>query len=119
MNLGMRRAKPSKVFQGVQARLVFLNKEDERTVLDLTRRFSGAVRFAYQRLLEGRTREELKRENGPLCQLFGLNTRYADGAIEKAQATLDSARELGQDPRKVVFGGRKLFEQLKRRHLSR
>jgi predicted transposase len=82
------------------------------------RRFSSATRFAYQRLLEGQDRKELKREDGPLCTLFGLNTRYADGAIEKAQATLDSARELGQDPRKVVFGGRKLFEQLKRRHLS-
>jgi IS605 OrfB family transposase len=82
------------------------------------RRFSSAVRFAYRRLLEGKIREELKREDGPLCTLFGLNTRYADGTIEKAQATLDSARELGQDPRKVVFGRRKLFEQLKRKHLS-
>jgi predicted transposase len=98
--------------------LVFLKKEDEQAVLDLMRRFSSATRYAYQRLLEGKNREELKRENGPLCQLFGLNTRYADGAIEKAQAILDSAKELGQDPRKVVFGGRKLFEQLKRRHLS-
>jgi len=98
--------------------LVFLKKEDERAVLDLMRRFSSATRFAYNRLLEGKTREELKRESGPLCALFGLNTRYADGAIEKAQAILDSAKELGQDPRKVVFGGRKLFEGLKRRHLS-
>jgi IS605 OrfB family transposase len=118
MNPRMSRSKPSKIFQGVHARLVFLDKEDERTVLDLMRRFSSATRFAYQRLLEGKTREELKRENGPLCQLFGLNTRYADGAIEKAQATLESAKELGNNPRKVVFGGRKLFEQLKRRHLS-
>jgi IS605 OrfB family transposase len=114
----MPKSKPSKVFQGVHARLVFLEKEDERAVLDLMRRFSAATRFAYQRFLEGKTREELKRENGPLCQLLGLNTRYADGAIEKAQATLESAKELGQDPRKVVFGGRKLFEQLKRKHLS-
>jgi len=118
MKPGMPNGKPLKVFQGAHARLVFLKKEDERAVLDLTRRFSGATRFAFQRLLEGKTREELKRENGPLCALFALNTRYADGAIEKARATLDSARELGQDPRKVVFGGRKLFEQLKRRHLS-
>ena len=118
MDSGMPRGKPPKIFQGVHARLVFIEKEDERAVLDLTRRFSSAVRFAYQRLLEGKTREELKRENGPLRTLFGLNTRYADGAIEKAQAILDSAKELGQDPRKVVFGGRKLFEQLKRRHLS-
>jgi IS605 OrfB family transposase len=114
----MPRSKPSKVFQGVQARLVFLEKEDERSVLDLMRRFSSATRFAYNRLLEGKTREELKRENGSLCALFRLNTRYADGAIEKAQATLDSVKELGNNPRKVVFGGRKLFEQLKRRHLS-
>jgi IS605 OrfB family transposase len=118
MNPGMPEAKAPKLYLGVHARLVFLKEEDERAVLDLMRRFSSATRFAYNRLLEGKTREELKRESGPLCRLFGLNTRYADGAIEKAQAALDSAKELGQDPRKVVFGGRKLFEQLKRRHLS-
>jgi IS605 OrfB family transposase len=118
MDSVMPKGKPSKVFQGVHARIVFLDKEDEQAVLDLMRRFSGAIRFAYNRLLEGKTREELRRENEPLCQLFSLNTRYADGAIEKAQAILDSAKELGQDPRKVVFGGRKLFERLKRRHLS-
>jgi IS605 OrfB family transposase len=106
------------LFLGVHARLVFLKKEDEQAVLDLMRRFSSATRFAYNRLLEGKTREELKRESGPLCTLFGLNTRWADGAIEKAQAILDSAKELGQDPQKVVFGGRKLFERLKRKHLS-
>jgi IS605 OrfB family transposase len=114
----MPKAEPSKVFQGAHARLVFLKEGDEQAVLDLMRRFSSATRFAYQRLLEGQDRKELKREDGPLCTLFGLNTRYADGAIEKAQAILDSARELGQDPRKVVFGGRKTFEQLKRKHLS-
>jgi IS605 OrfB family transposase len=118
MRSGMPKAEPSKIFQGVHARLVFLKKVDEQAVLDLMRRFSGAIRFAYNRLLEGKTREELKRESGPLRRLFGLNTRYADGAIEKAQATLDSAKELGQDPRKVVFGGREVFEQLKRKHLS-
>jgi IS605 OrfB family transposase len=114
----MPEAKAPKLYLGVHARLVFLKKEDEQAVLDLMRRFSSATRYAYNRLLEGKTREELKRESGPLCTLFGLNTRYADGAIEKAQAILDSAKELGQDPRKVVFGGRKLFEQLKRKHLS-
>jgi IS605 OrfB family transposase len=118
MNPRMPKGEAPKLYLGVHARLVFLKKEDEQAVLDLMRRFSSATRFAYNRLLEGQDRKELKRENGPLCALFGLNTRYADGAIEKAQATLDSAKELGQDPRKVVFGGRKLFEQLKRRHLS-
>jgi IS605 OrfB family transposase len=118
MNPRMPKGEAPKLFLGVHARLVFLKKEDERAVLDLMRRFSSAIRFAYNRLLEGQDRKELKREDGPLCTLFGLNTRYADGAIEKAQATLDSARELGQDPRKVVFGGREVFEQLKRKHLS-
>jgi IS605 OrfB family transposase len=118
MNGRMPEGKPPRVFQGVHARLVFLKKEDEQAVLDLMRRFSSAVRFAYNRLLEGQDRKELKREDGPLCVLFALNTRYADGAIEKAQAILGSAKELGQNPRKVVFGGRKIFDQLKRRHLS-
>jgi IS605 OrfB family transposase len=115
---GHRVEKGGTVFLGAHARLVFLKEGDEQAVLDLMRRFSSATRFAYKRLLEGQDRKELKREDGPLCTLFGLNTRYADGAIEKAQATLDSARELGQDPRKVVFGGREVFEQLKRKHLS-
>jgi IS605 OrfB family transposase len=118
MNPRMPKGEAPKLFLGVHARLVFPDHRDEAAVLDLMRRFSSATRFAYQRLLEGQDRKELKREDGPLCTLFGLNTRYADGAIEKAQAALDSARELGQDPRKVVFGGRKTFEQLKRKHLS-
>jgi IS605 OrfB family transposase len=118
MNPRMPKGEAPKLYLGVHARLVFPDHRDEAAVLDLMRRFSSATRFAYQRLLEGQDRKELKREDGPLCTLFGLNTRYADGAIEKAQAALDSAKELGQDPRKVVFGGRKLFEQLKRRHLS-
>ncbi len=110
--------KEAKAFTGVHALLVFPSEEDRRATLDLMRRFSAATRYAYNRLLEGQTREELKRQDGPLCTLFQLNTRYAGDAILKAQALLDSARERGEDPRKVVFGGRKLFDQLKRKHLS-
>jgi len=118
MNPRMPKGEAPKLYLGAHARLVFLKEGDEQALLDLMRRFSSATRFAYNRLLEGRDRKELKWEDGPLCTLFGLNTRYADGAIEKAQAALDSAQELGQDPRKVVFGGREVFEQLKRKHLS-
>ena len=108
----------AKAFTGVQALLLFPSEEDRKATLDLMRRFSAAVRYAYNRLLEGQTREELKRADGLLCTSFRLNTRYADDAILKAQAVLDSARERGEDPRKVVFGGRRLFETLRRRHLS-
>jgi IS605 OrfB family transposase len=111
-------SKVQKLYLGVHAHLVFPNKEDEQAVLDLMRRFSSAIRYAYNRLLEGKDSKELYHKVGPLCVLFGLNNRYANGAIEKAKATLDSAKELGQDPQKVVFGGRQLFEQLKRKHLS-
>ena len=80
----MRRRGKAEGYQGVQARLVFPERE-EAAVLDLMRRFSAAKRFAYNRLLEGGTREELKRQDGPLCPRFRLNTRYADEAIEKVK----------------------------------
>lgn len=110
--------KKDRPFRGVSALLFFPVRGDRAKTLDLMRRFAAALRYAFNRLLEGHTREELKRANGPLAALFGLNTRYADDAIFKAQGVLESARERGQDPHKVVFGGRRLFEQLKRRHLA-
>ena len=48
-------------YLGVHARLVFPDSQEEKAVLDLMRRFSSATRFAYNRLLEGKPREELKR----------------------------------------------------------
>jgi len=103
-------------FQGVQAKLLFLHEEDRQAVLDLMRRFSSAQRFSYNHLLEGGSRKELKKRDGPLCTLFSLNTRYADDAVLKAEMTLSSAQERGEDPRKVIFGGRKLFLGLQKKH---
>nr|WP_236682849.1 IS200/IS605 family accessory protein TnpB-related protein [Thermus filiformis] len=103
-------------FQGVQAKLSFPSEEGKQAVLNLMRRFSSAMRFAYNRLLEGVSRNELGRIDGPLCTLFGLNTRYAQAAVMRAEMTLSSARELGRDPRKVVFGGRGLFLDLQKKH---
>jgi IS605 OrfB family transposase len=78
------------------------------------RRFSSALRFAYQRLLEGKEESEVLKE---LTFLFSLNSRYAYGALVEAKMTIASQKELGQSPKKVVFGGRKLFEELSRNHL--
>jgi predicted transposase len=82
MNPGMPKNPNPKLFLGVHARLVFLKEEDEKVVLDLMRRFSSATRYAYQRLLEGKDRKELKREDGPLCQLFGLNNRWTYAVLK-------------------------------------
>ncbi|MCS3916103.1 putative transposase [Caldanaerobacter subterraneus subsp. tengcongensis MB4] len=99
----------------IQAKLVFLSQEDKQIVLDLMRRWSSCMRFAYNRLLEGEKRADLKRK---LPQVFNLNSRYVDDAIMKARSTLESAKELGKSPRKVIFGGKKLFRKLQKHHLN-
>ncbi|NNG67489.1 transposase, partial [Caldanaerobacter subterraneus] len=77
----------------IQAKLIFLNQEDKQIVLDLMRRWSSCMRFAYKRLLEGYDRKTLKRD---FQGMFDLNSRYVDDAIMKARSTLESARELGK-----------------------
>jgi IS605 OrfB family transposase len=103
-------------FQGVQAKLNFPRKEDKQAVLDLMRRFSSARRYAYNRLIEGVPPKKLWSVEGPLGTLFGLNSYYIQGALLKAEMALRSAKERGIDPEKVVFGGRKLFVDLRKKH---
>jgi IS605 OrfB family transposase len=95
--------------------LEFQSEQDREVVLDLMRRFSSAMRFVYQRLLEGKDRKELKKY---LAELFNINTRYAGDAIFLAQSLLLSCKESQQNPKKVIFGSRGLFEQLKKKHLN-
>ncbi|WP_408605209.1 hypothetical protein [Caldicellulosiruptor saccharolyticus] len=45
----------------VQAKLIFDSSEDKQKVLDLMRRWSSCMRYAYKRLLERHKRNELKR----------------------------------------------------------
>ncbi|MDN5332665.1 MAG: hypothetical protein PWP45_1890, partial [Tepidanaerobacteraceae bacterium] len=99
----------------IQAKLFFDSNEDKQEVLDLMRRWSSCVRFAYNRLLEGKSRNELKRE---LQGIFNLNSRYVDDAIMKAKSVLESCKERGENPSKVIFGGRSLFEKLKKQHIN-
>ena len=108
------REKAKDAYTGLEALLVFPDHGDYVATLDLMRRFSSAVRHGYKRRLEGEDRKALKKEDGPLCTLFRLNTRYADDALLKAEALLTAQRELGENPRKVVFGGRKLLADLAR-----
>ncbi|MDN5347121.1 MAG: hypothetical protein PWP65_685 [Clostridia bacterium] len=55
------------------------------------RLFCACQRWAFNRLLEGFSRDEIKKAGQ---ELFGLNSRYVDDARLKAQALLDSQREL-------------------------
>jgi transposase, putative, N-terminal domain len=95
--------------------LEFEIKEDINAILDLMRRFSSAMRYAYKRLLEGEKRKDLKKN---ISRLFNINTRYSDDAILLAQSMISSYKERGQNPKKIIFGSRKLFEQLNRNHLT-
>ena len=102
-------------FITVECLLKFDTDEDKKKVLGLMRKFSSMVRFAYKRLLEGVERKELKKV---LSRKYEINTRYSDSAILLAEQTLNSCIERGQNPKKLVFGSRKLFEKLKKKHLT-
>jgi IS605 OrfB family transposase len=73
------------------------------------------MRFAYKRLLEGYDRKTLKRD---LQGMFDLNSRYVDDAIMKARGVLESSRQLGNNPKKVIFGGRDLFRKIQKHHIN-
>jgi IS605 OrfB family transposase len=102
-------------FVTVECLLSFGKDEDKERVLSTMRKFSSMVRFAYKRLMEGAERKELKKL---LSRKYGINTRYSDDAILLAKQNLDSCVERRQNPKKLVFGARELFEQLKKKHLT-
>ncbi|NPA13458.1 MAG: transposase, partial [Aquificae bacterium] len=99
----------------LQCKLTFENEKDRQELLDLMRKFSSCYRYSYNRLLEGHNRKELKKH---LQKVFNLNSRYCDDAIFKAQSLIKSCKERGQNPKKIIFGGRSLFEKLKKKHIG-
>ncbi|HUW63417.1 MAG TPA: transposase [Spirochaetia bacterium] len=66
-------------------------KEGETPVDTEARLSCACVRWSFNRLLEGKTREELKVEGQAL---FGLNSRRVDDAIFRAQEVISSQNEL-------------------------
>jgi len=89
----------------LQCQLEFQNTQDKKIVLDLMRKFSSAMRYAYQRLLENKERKDIKKQ---LSSLFNINTRYSESAILLAESTISSCEERGQNPKKLIFGSRKV-----------
>jgi IS605 OrfB family transposase len=93
-----------------------VNKEEKEQILKLMRSFSSAVRFSYKRLLEGFTTLQtykITRQKFP-----ELNSHYVNCAVEKAREIFQSCKSRGQNPKKLIFGGRTLFEKLKKNHLQ-
>jgi IS605 OrfB family transposase len=110
-----REKKSNSNFVTVECLLAFDKDEDKGRALTLMRKFSSMVKFAYKRLMDGAERKELKKL---LSRKYGINTRYSDDAILLAQQTLESCLEGKQNPKKLVFGSRELFEKLKKKHLT-
>ena len=102
------------LFITVECMLSFDTDEDKKKVLDLMRKFSSMVRFAYKRLLD-KTEEKALRKLLPIR--YAINARYSNAAILLAHQALDSCLERKQNPKKLIFGSRAFFEQLKKKHL--
>jgi IS605 OrfB family transposase len=93
-----------------------VNREEKEQILKLMRNFSSAVRFSYKRFLEGFTTLQaykITRQKFP-----ELNSHYVNCAVEKAREIFQSCKARGQNPKKLIFGGRTLFEKLKKNHLQ-
>ena len=65
--------------------------ETETSLKAEMRLFCSCMRWVFNKLLEGKTRNELKKQ---AQVLFGLNSRYCDDAILQAQAIISSQKEL-------------------------
>jgi len=91
-----------------------LRKEDKEKLIKLMRKQSSAIRVAYNMLKElekEKTRNPHTQIYQRLRQLFPeLPTRYIDSAIYKA-------KQYPTD-KPVVFGGKRLFEKLCKKHLT-
>jgi IS605 OrfB family transposase len=93
-----------------------VNREEKEQILKLMRNFSSAVRSSYKRILEGFTTLQayaITRQKFP-----ELNSHYVNCAVEKAREIFQSCKSRGQNPKKLIFGGRTLFEKLKKKHLQ-
>ena len=89
----------------LQCLLEFKNEKDR--VLDLMRKFSSAMRYAYKRLLEGEKRKDLKKH---LSKLFNINTRLKCG--KSKTATQQPANQRKEQVRCLPTGRHKNWQVL-------
>ncbi len=99
----------------LHCKLTFENTDDKKFILNLIRVFSSCYRYSYNRLLDGFNRNDLKKS---LQKLFNINSRFVDDAILKAQSLINSCIQRNQNPKKVIFGDRNLFNKIKKKHIN-
>jgi IS605 OrfB family transposase len=107
--------KAHKFYITLECMLEFEKEEEKERVLALMRRFSSATRYAYKRLLEGVAEKDIEKR---VAEKHKLNARYVKDAVLIAKGMLKSCIQRGQNPKKLVFGSRELFEKLKKKHLT-
>ncbi|MFZ8863724.1 MAG: IS200/IS605 family accessory protein TnpB-related protein [Thermocrinis sp.] len=107
--------KAHKFYITLECMLEFEKEEEKEKVLALMRRFSSATRYAYKRLLEGVAEKDIEKA---IQEKHKLNARYVKNAVLIAKQVLKSCIRRGQNPKKLVFGSRELFEKLKKKHLT-
>ena len=102
----------------IQGKVVNYSSDEDKSKIELkAQKFPSFERYSFKRLLEGESREDIKK----IGEMFSLNTRYADDAIMKAKAIVKRLEEDGwsrNDMRRVIFGGRKLFEEMTKKAKS-
>ncbi|WP_448587465.1 IS200/IS605 family accessory protein TnpB-related protein [Thermocrinis sp.] len=91
----------------LQFKVIFERREELEKVKDLMRRQSSAIRAIYQRLKKGQSQKEIY---DYIKETYKLSPWYISSAIQVARA-------LPKD-KKVIFGGKSLFEKLKKNHLQ-
>ena len=75
----------------IRSEIIELTETEQNELIRLMRKFQAAVRFSYNRLVEGMSKKQLV----PLLQeKFIPNARYCQWAADKAQGTIDSQTEL-------------------------
>jgi len=97
----------------IQALLKPLNQTDKRKLEELCLIYSCAKIKAYKLIIKKYKRNEIYHL---LREKFNLHSWYINTAIEEAKAIYQSRIENGLNPKKIIFGGRKLFEKLKKGH---
>ena len=97
----------------IQGTLIELSGSDKEQLEDLLRRFESAKRYAYVRICDGLRVLEIEKD---VANKFDFNGRWAKDAVSLAKQAYSSALakvKAGklEDPRKLIWGGRKNMEK--------